>query len=89
VERIMKRKKDIMLYTLSTCIWCKRMKRFLNELGIEYRYIDVDLLSRNEAREVQDTIDSLPANGGFPIMVIDNKEVICGFDEDRIRNALL
>jgi glutaredoxin-like protein NrdH len=84
-----KRKKDIMLYTLSTCIWCKRTKRFLNELGIDYRYIDVDLLPRNEEREVREKIDRLATDGGFPIMVIDDKEVICGFDEDRIRDALL
>ena len=31
-----KDKGKIMLYALSTCGWCQKVKRFLNNLGVEY-----------------------------------------------------
>ena len=34
---------EIMLYTLSTCVWCRKMKRWLDEKGFAYSYVDVDL----------------------------------------------
>ena len=33
---------DIFMYALSTCVWCRRTKALLNELGIAYQYVDVD-----------------------------------------------
>jgi glutaredoxin len=57
-------------------------------MGVAYDDIDVDLLPAQEERKVRDFIDGLDTDGGFPVMVIDDKEVICGFDEDRIREAL-
>lgn len=87
-EHILKRKKRVKLFALSTCVWCKRTKRLLNDLGVEYDGVDVDLLSASEERKVRAILDDLDTDGGYPILVIDNKEVISGFDEDRIREAL-
>jgi glutaredoxin-like protein NrdH len=36
--------KEVMLFALSTCIWCKKTKQLLKDLGLEYSYVDVDLL---------------------------------------------
>ena len=33
-----------MLYALSTCVWCKKTKQLLDDLGVEYDYVFVDLL---------------------------------------------
>ncbi|MDD5660242.1 MAG: glutaredoxin domain-containing protein [Actinomycetota bacterium] len=38
-----KQNKKVMLYALSTCIWCRKTKMLLDELGIAYDYMDVDL----------------------------------------------
>jgi len=38
----------IMLYALSTCQWCQKTKRLLDEMGLDYYYEDVDLLSSDE-----------------------------------------
>jgi glutaredoxin-like protein NrdH len=83
-----KRKKRIKLYALSTCVWCKRTKRLLNDLGVAYDGVDVDLLPEDEEHEVRDYIDGLNIDGGFPVMIIDGKKIISGYDEDRIRRAL-
>lgn len=39
-----KNKGDIKLYALSTCAWCEKTKDLLKELGIEFKFIYVDLL---------------------------------------------
>lgn len=84
----MKRKKRVMMYALSTCVWCKRAKRLLNDLGVVYDCIDVDLLPEDEEREARDTVERLNPEGSFPVIIVDNKDVIRGFDEDRIRRVL-
>jgi|GEM_PF-3996188 len=35
---------DVLLYALSTCGWCRKTKALLKELGVQYRYVDVDLV---------------------------------------------
>src|SRR5512139_2692142 len=37
-------KGKITLYALSTCIWCKKTKDLLSDLGAKYDYAYVDLL---------------------------------------------
>jgi glutaredoxin len=77
----------LMLYAISTCPWCRKTKALLNELGVEYSYIDVDLVPEEEdkiRREVERWNDRL----SFPTLVIDDEEVIIGFQEERIRQAL-
>jgi len=83
-----KKKKRVMVYALSTCVWCKRAKRLLNDLGVPYDFIDMDMLSEEEEQETRAIVDRLNPDGSFPVIVIDNKKVISGFDEDRIRQAL-
>ena len=40
----------VTLYALSTCVWCKLTKQFLNENNVEYEFVDVDLLD-NERKQ--------------------------------------
>ena len=39
-----KKIKEILLFALSTCIWCKKTKENLKKIGIAFNYIDVDQL---------------------------------------------
>ncbi|MFQ5905703.1 MAG: glutaredoxin family protein [bacterium] len=39
-----KKKGDVLLYALSTCGWCRKTKRLLEKLRVEYDYVYVDLL---------------------------------------------
>ncbi len=79
---------DIMLYTLSTCIWCKKTKQLLKELGVEYSYIDVDVLTTEEKRNVSEVIEKWNAAVSFPTLVLNNKEVILGFQPEEIKEKL-
>jgi len=78
----------VMLYALSTCGWCKRTKRLLNNLGVEYDYIDVDLLRGEERQQTREEVTRWNPMCSFPTIVIDNNKCIAGFKEDEIREAV-
>jgi glutaredoxin len=75
------------LYTLSTCVHCKATKRFLKEHGIEYDYVDVDLLEGKEEDKIRDELVKVSGGFRFPTIVV-GKKVIVGFYEDELREAL-
>lgn len=83
-----KKRGHIVLYALSTCGWCKKTKDLLNQLGVEYYFIDVDLLEGAERSEVMKEVEKWNPNRSFPTIVVDNKTCIVGFNEAEIRRVL-
>jgi glutaredoxin-like protein NrdH len=83
-----KNRGKVILYAISTCVWCKRTKRLLGHLGVEYSYIDVDLLSGNEKEEVLTEVRKHNPSCTFPTIVIDDKKCIRGYKENEIKEAL-
>ncbi len=79
---------DIMLYALSTCVWCKKTKALLDELKVKFSYTNVDLLSKEEKAEAMEQVRKWNPACSFPSMVINNSSCIVGFDEEKIREAL-
>jgi len=75
----------IVLYALSTCAWCKKTKRLLQELGLGYDYVDVDMLEGEESREADAAITRWNPRKSFPTVVVDDDRSIVGFSEDEIR----
>ena len=49
-------KHKVFLYALSTCVWCKLTKQFLNENNVEYEYVDVDLEDEKDKQKIHETI---------------------------------
>lgn len=78
----------IMLYALSTCIWCKKTKQLLSDLGVEYDYIYVDLLQGEERSNAMMMVEKWNPDNSFPTMVINDAKSIAGFKEREIREAL-
>ena len=83
-----KEQAKIILYTLSTCIWCKKTKQLLNKLGVAYSYIDVDLLDGEEKARVVKEQERWNPQCSYPTLVINNSRCIVGYKEDEIREAL-
>jgi glutaredoxin-like protein NrdH len=77
----------IILYALSTCIWCEKTKNLLAELGVEFSYLYVDLLEQDELEKVLLEIQKFNPKGSFPTLVIDGIRSIVGFREEEIRRA--
>ncbi len=80
-------KGQVIAYTLSTCVWCKRTKRLLNELGIEYYYIDVDLLEGEAKKQAKDELKRWNPRGSYPTIVINNEKCITGYDVEEIKKV--
>jgi glutaredoxin len=79
---------SVVLYALSTCGWCRKTKRLLDGLGVEYSYVDVDELAGGAQAEAKDDVRKWNPACSFPTLVINDQHCIVGFDERRIREAL-
>jgi glutaredoxin-like protein NrdH len=78
----------VTLYALSTCVWCKLTKQFLNENEISYEFVDVDLLDEEDKQKVRQTITSKGGSLSYPTTIVDDKVVITGFRKDKLKEAL-
>lgn len=78
----------VMLYALSTCIWCRKTKQLLTDMGVEYDYVFVDLLSGADKDEAVKTVTKWNPDCSFPTMVVNDSKCIVGFKEPEIREAL-
>lgn len=78
----------IMLYALSTCIWCRKTRQLLSDLGVEYDYLYVDLLQGEERSNAMMMVEKWNTDSSFPTLVINDEKSIAGFKEKEIREAL-
>jgi glutaredoxin-like protein NrdH len=79
---------EILLYTLSTCVWCRKMKRWLDEKGLAYSYVDVDLEPGGEKEAVMEEVERWNALCSFPTVVVDQKECFVGYKPDRLMELI-
>lgn len=78
----------IKLFTLSTCIWCKKTKALLKEMDVEYDYVDVDMLTGAERDKALEELKLFNPQCSFPSLVLNSAACIVGFKEAEIRDAL-
>lgn len=78
----------VLLFALSTCVWCRMTKRLLNDLGVAYEYIDVDRVERKLRREVLQELRRWNPKLSYPTLVLGERKAIVGLQEDEIRKAL-
>jgi glutaredoxin-like protein NrdH len=82
-----KNKGRIVLYALSTCPWCKKTKKLLEDMGVEYYFGDVDLMAGDERKEAMQVVQKWNPSASFPTMVIDDNKCIIGFQENKIKET--
>ena len=78
----------VTLYALSTCIWCRKTRRLLDSLGVDYRLIEMDLLPPAEQQEADNEVRRWSPVCSYPLLVLHARQVIQGYREDEIRKAL-
>jgi glutaredoxin len=83
-----KEKGTIRLFALSTCVWCKKTKKLLDNLHVAYDYIYVDLLDEKEKDDIMEEVKKWNPRCSFPTLVINNRDSIVGFKEEKIRKKL-
>lgn len=78
----------VIVYALSTCVWCKMTKQFLNENNVAYEFLDVDLLEEEDKDKVRKEILKRSGSVNFPTIIVDDKNVIQGFQKTEIKKVL-
>jgi glutaredoxin len=78
----------VFLYALSTCGWCKKTKQFLKDNSVEYEYLDVDKTKGEERKSAINDIKSRKVPLGFPIIIVDDENVIIGFKQNQLMETL-
>jgi glutaredoxin-like protein NrdH len=81
-------KHKVVLYALSTCVWCKMTKQFLKDNSVEYDYIDVDLCEEEDKQKIRQHIQSKGGPLSYPTTIVDDKVVVTGFRKDLLKEAL-
>ena len=81
-------KHKVLVYALSTCVWCKMTKQFLKDNDIEYEYIDVDLCDEKDKEKIREHILSKGGSLSYPTIIVDDSAVITGFRKDKLKEAL-
>ena len=77
----------VKIFTLSTCSHCKATKKFLNDNGIKFEFVDVDQFQGAEREKILEDVVQYNPQRSFPTIIIGD-EIIIGFKEDDIRKAL-
>jgi glutaredoxin-like protein NrdH len=77
----------VFLYALSTCGHCRNTKRLLDDNKVQYDFVDVDLLPKDEMNKVLDEVRKVNPQVAFPTVLIGDK-VIVGYRELEILEAL-
>jgi len=75
-------KNNILIYTTSICVFCKKAKEFFKEHKIDYKEVDVG----NNAKAAQEMVNK---SGQMGVPVIDiNGKIIVGFDKALLMKEL-
>ncbi len=84
-----KDEREITIFTLSTCMWCKKCKRWLNERNVKYRYIDVDKIQYSQKSEILNYLKkNYQQRVSYPYMVCDKKDVVIGYNPDKYEELM-
>lgn len=82
--------KDLILFSLSTCGFCRRAKAFLDSKGLKYRYIQADELALDDKTTLKSEFkENFNDTLHFPTLLIDSKEFLVGFVKPHWEMSLL
>lgn len=78
---------EVKVYALSTCVHCKNAKAYLDECGVQYDCVHVDLLTGDERKAMIEEVKKHNPSVSFPTLIIDG-QVLIGFDKAKVDEAL-
>ena len=78
---------QVKLFALLTCSHCKDTKRFLQDHGVPYKLVQVDMLLGEERRQALDELKQANPLCSFPTLIVGD-QVITGFKKEAMKKAL-
>ncbi len=83
-----RRDHNVQFFGLSTCVWCRKTRRYLEDAGVAFTYTYLDLLHGEERAAALKLVREWNPDATFPTLVIDEKTVVKGYQPDRIKELL-
>lgn len=77
------------IYALSTCHHCKRTREFLDGHKIPYTLIYIDTYPKQLYKILLEKLKVYNPRGSYPTIRLANGQIITGFREQALREALL
>lgn len=68
--------KNVFMYTLSTCPWCRKTKKYFTDHKIAFQYVDYDLASQAEQEKIEQEMKIRSGPLSFPWVLIDDELVV-------------
>ena len=78
----------VLMYAISTCLWCRKAKMFLENNSVEYEYIDIDRSSQKDREAIRADILHRSAPFLFPTIIVDDKVLLTNPTETELRKVL-
>lgn len=69
--------KKVFIYSLSTCPWCRKAKKYFDERHVAYDSLEYDRVSSDEQARVEREMRDMEV-GGFPVVKI-GRDVVVGY----------
>jgi len=79
---------NVIVFTLSTCMWCKKCKNFLNESSMKYKYIDVDKIDPvDKAKIIEYLKNKYQTRVSYPFLICESGHVV-GYNPEKYKELL-
>jgi len=79
--------KKVTLYALSTCLWCKKTKKYFEEKGIPFEAVDYDKQDEDHQEKMMEEMRAAGCSGSFPFVKIGSA-CTQGYDPVEFENLL-
>jgi len=84
-----KKDNNVTIVTLSTCMWCKKCKRFLQDNDMKYQYVDLDKIPPKDKSKILNYLkDSYQSRIAYPFLICDNGHVV-GYDQQKYEELMM
>ena len=78
----------VVFYGLSTCVWCKRTRSFLEDSRVAFDYVYVDLLNGQERDDVKEQVRKWNPAISFPTIIVNDSSSVIGFRQEELKGVL-
>ncbi len=79
--------KKVKMYTLSTCLWCKRTKKFFEERKVPFEAVDYDKVDETEQERIMAEMRENGGGGSFPYVIIGS-DIVQGYEPDEFERLV-
>ncbi|OGR52770.1 MAG: NrdH-redoxin [Elusimicrobia bacterium GWA2_62_23] len=79
--------KKVIVYALTTCLWCKKTKKFFEEKKVPFEAVDYDKQPEEKQEEIMAEMKAAGCTGSFPFVKIGGA-CVQGYDPDEFEKLL-